>query len=194
MKNYSLFYSYRGIGDVLIIIFDNELKPTSSKTRGSVTVIYHDDEIIGYNIVNIKEIIKIRSEGKIYLPSPALIKVINSILINAKLPPLEEQKDSGYFTALVSEINDKYIEVSFDNEKLHAAKYENAKKGDKVVITKSGTLLANGQTFKEKFVDGVNINAHICTNIELGIDDEETILKLDEDVEIGKDFFSMEEK
>ena len=186
MKNYSLFYSYKNIGDVLIIIFNNELKATHDEKRGNVTVIYHDDEIIGYNIFNIKEIIKIRSEGKIFLPSSALISVINSILKNAKLPVLDEQIDSGYYVAVVKTINDKNIIVSLSNEELIAKKVDGVAINDKVVVARKGTTLADGSVVKEE--------GHICTNVELGIKEEEKILVLDEDVEIGKDFFSMEEK
>ena len=46
---------------------------------------------------------------------------------------------------------------------------------------------------KEENRDGVVINSHICTNKELGINDEETILALDEDEQVGLDFFSLEE-
>ena len=87
-KQYSLFYSYKNIGDVLIVIFDNDKKPTRSERKGNVEVIYNQEDIIGYNIFDIRNIVKIKTEGLIYLPSPALISVINTILKNNKVEEL----------------------------------------------------------------------------------------------------------
>ena len=86
MRNYAIYYSYKTIGDVVIILFDNNKQPTRSETKHRVTVIYNEDEIIGYNIFDIKEIIKIRNEGMIYYPSFALVSIINSILLFHILP------------------------------------------------------------------------------------------------------------
>ena len=123
MKNYAIHYSYRGIGDVVIILFDNKKKPTHHVEKGRVSVIYSGDEIIGYNIFNIKDIIKIRNEGMIYLPSPQLIEVINTTLINAGVEPLEVLDNSGYFVGqitLVDQItNEKFfVEVQLKDEKV----------------------------------------------------------------------------
>ena len=52
MKDYSIYYSYKNMGDVLVIIFDDEKGTTKTETKGRVTVIYNDSEIIGYNIFN----------------------------------------------------------------------------------------------------------------------------------------------
>ena len=56
---YSIYYSYKEIGDVLLIVFDQKAMPTSFIQKSDVTVIYHNGEIIGYNIFNISKIVKI---------------------------------------------------------------------------------------------------------------------------------------
>ena len=93
MKNYCLYYSYKTKGDVLFITFDGEKKATKVENKGRVTVLYHENEIIGYRISNIKDIIKIRSDGVIYLPNKEMIAVINSILKNQHLELLEQKKN-----------------------------------------------------------------------------------------------------
>ena len=80
MKNYAIYYSYKSLGDILIIVFDDEKDATRLVTKGRVVVVYNNNEIIGYNILNVKDIIKIKSSGMIYFPTPELIDVINSIL------------------------------------------------------------------------------------------------------------------
>lgn len=189
MKNYSLHYSYKDIGDVLIVVFDNSKKPTRSERKGKVVILYNNDEIIGYNIFDIKEIIKIKNEGMIFFPSEQLIAVVNTILHNEGVEPLEYKDNSGYFTAEVKSIDEnkntvcldlsgKQIIASLDNQKLTV--------NDKVVVALPGTHLCDGTTF---------IKAHICTNKELGIkENENEVLVLDKDIETGRDFFSMEVK
>lgn len=184
------------MGDVIIVIFDD--KPaTRSEKKGRVVVIYNNDDIVGYNIFNVKDIVKIKNEGIIYYPSRELLSVINSILINEGVQPLEEKEDSGYITAEVKslkQINDEKTLVELDgNGILHAViKNQTLSVGDKVVVAKVDTRLADGTLVKETNMDDVIINAHICTNLELGINEEESVLQLDKDVEVGKDFFTME--
>ena len=48
--NYSLFYNYKLIGDVLMIVFENETIPTSKEVVGDVVKIYANNKLIGVNI------------------------------------------------------------------------------------------------------------------------------------------------
>ena len=200
MKNYAIYYSYKEIGDVVIILFDNAKNATSSIRKNRVSVIYHNDEIIGYNIFDIKDIIKIKSEGMIYFPSNVLVSIINSVLQNEKLETLEYKTSSGYLIAQVDEIkgidNEKsLLSLSIGNDIFHSVvKNCLLKNGDKVVIVQEGTFLNNGEMFKETNFENIKINAHVCTGVELGITNIDGILSLDNDSVIGDDFFLLEEK
>ena len=200
MKNYAIYYSYKEIGDVVIILFDNVKNVTSSIRKNRVSVIYHNDEIIGYNIFDIKDIIKIKSEGMIYFPSNVLVSIINSVLQNEKLETLEYKTSSGYLIAQVDEIkgidNEKsLLSLSIGNDIFHSVvKNCSLKNGDKVVIVQEGTFLNNGEMFKETNYENIKINAHVCTGVELGITNIDGILSLDNDSVIGDDFFLLEEK
>lgn len=200
MKNYAIYYSYKEIGDVVIILFDNAKNATSSIRKNRVSVIYHNDEIIGYNIFDIKDIIKIKSEGMIYFPSNVLVSIINSVLQNEKLETLEYKTSSGYLIAQVDEIkgidNEKsLLSLSIGNDIFHSVvKNCSLKNGDKVVIVQEGTFLNNGEMFKETNYENIKINAHVCTGVELGITNIDGILSLDNDSVIGDDFFLLEEK
>ena len=201
MRDYSMHYSYKGIGDVLIIIFDNEKEATRSQSIDRVTVIYHEDKIIGYNIFNIKDIVKIKNDGMIYLPTKEFIQIVNSILINAKLEPLQYKENSGFFTGTVKKIEDmknhqKYITIESGKDILNSVIVdEELKIDDDIVVAKVGTRLPNGNVVKEYKINELLINAHICTYKELGIETEEDhILVLDKQKENGNDFFSLVEE
>ena len=112
------------------------------------------------------------------------------MLKNAKLPTLELKENSGYFIGEVLENNNGIIKL---NDGVAYLKDSSLNVGDKVVYAKVGTYLNNGLVVKEEKKDGVVVNTHICTNKELGINEEETVLVLDEDEQVGTDFFSLEE-
>ena len=192
MKDYSIYYSYKNMGDVLVIIFDDEKTTTKTETKGRVTVIYNDNEIIGYNIFNVKDIIKIRSNGLIYFPTPELIQVINNILQNEKFPTLDYMIESGYYVAEVVEIKDGVATLSLGKEKLHALANPQLKQGDKVVIVKAGKRLNDGKRIYTSSKNGTLIDSYICTNNDLSIEENDEIFIFDEDIENGKDFFMME--
>ena len=195
-----MYYSYKGIGDVVIILFDNAKNPTRFEKRHRVTVIYNNEEIIGYNIFDIKEIIKIRNEGMIYYPSPTLVSIINSILKNEKLPLIDVKKESGYVIGNIQEVskfdNEKYlVKVFLNDDCLYAIVKERLLNvNDKVVVAKEGTFLNNGELVKATHINDKVISAHVCTGTELGIKDERDILVLDNDAKTGEDFFLVEEK
>lgn len=200
MKNYAIYYSYRGMGDVLVIIFNNSLSVTSNKTINNVTVVYHDEEVIGYNIFNIKDIVKIKSEGLIYYPSETFLNIINSILTNAKLETLEKKDNSGYFILEAKELQPiekekTLVTLMFSKKMINAIiKNQPLKIGDKVVVALAGTYLNDGEVVKEDKYESTLLNGHICTNKELGIkENEEELLILEEEAKTGEDFFLVEE-
>lgn len=199
MKDYALFYSYKGIGDVLIITFDNSLPATREERIGNIVVVYNKDQIIGYNIYDIKDIIKIKSKGLIYYPSEQFLNVINSMLTNAKLPTLEKKENSGYFIGEIKDVTfvteEKALISIYDGNKKYFAivKTDMLEKGNKIVFAKVGTCLNNGTVVKEGNIEGKPLNAHICSNRELGINEDDRILVLEDEDKIGTDFFSLEE-
>ncbi|MCR5506062.1 MAG: DUF4479 domain-containing protein [Bacilli bacterium] len=193
IKNYSLFYSYKQIGDVLMVIIENE-KPTTRHIRnGSVEVLYHEEEIIGYNIFDISEVIKIKTRGKIFLPSPILIKVINTILKNSGAEELDEIHESGYVIGQVKEVkeidNKKVLKVDISKEIVTALTSGDINVNDYIVIAKLNTMLNNGEVIKICSYANETINAHVCNEKELQISDNEEPLIIKEEVTIGMDFF-----
>ena len=193
MKNYGLFYSYKSTGDVLFIIFDTSLKATKSEQRGRITVLYHNEHIISYNIKDVKDIVKIHSEGKIFLPREELIEVINYILKNENLPTLEVMNSSGFYIGEVIDQNGEVVQISLGENKVTALAKKHLNINDKVVVALNNTILGNQVTFKETKANDVLINAHICAASELGLQGDD-ILLVDKDLENGKDFFSTEAK
>ena len=194
--DYSMYYSYKDSGDILFVNFNESLKPNRKEKKGRIEVYYHDNEIVRYNIYDIKDIVKIKNEGMFYYPNPALINVINTLLSNAGVPTLEIKDNSGYFIGEIKDIDNGIIRVTLGSEDITAKSNANDLHiGDKVVIAKKGVHLSTGEVVKEYMFNDVLINGHLCINNELGIKENgEQVTILDKDIEIGKDFFSLEAK
>lgn len=198
ISNYSLYYSYKNIGDVLIVDLDNDAVVTSHQQIDNIVVIYSHDQVVGYNIFNFSKIVKIKTQGLIYLPSNILIDVINDILNNAHLENLAYKSNSGYLICEIKQIDEldgvRLIYADARSQMLLClSKKEGLEVGQKVVLAISGTTLNNGVLIRDNSTEYGLINGHICTNKELNISNDNQIFLVDEEGMIGNDFFQIGE-
>ncbi len=200
MKDYAIFYNYHTIGDVLLIISDLETKPNRVIKNGDVTSLYLDDKLIGINIFNISNVLKIKSNGLIVLPLQKMIDVINNILINANVETLEYKKESGFKVGKVLT-----CEEHPDSDHMHVLTVDigsevldivcgapNVKEGQKVVVATLGTTMFDGKKIVPSSLRGIKSNGMLCSPRELhleGAPNVRGILVLDDDAIIGEDFF-----
>lgn len=200
MKDYAIFYNYHTIGDVLLIISDLETKPNRVIKNGDVTSLYLDDKLIGINIFNISNVLKIKSNGLIVLPLKKMIDIINNILINANVETLEYKKESGFKVGKVLT-----CEEHPDSDHMHVLTVDigsevldivcgapNVKEGQKVVVATLGTTMFDGKKIVPSSLRGIKSNGMLCSPRELhleGAPNIRGILVLDNDAIIGEDFF-----
>ena len=200
MKDYAIFYNYHTIGDVLLIISDLETKPNRVIKNGDVTSLYLDDKLIGINIFNISNVLKIKSNGLIVLPLKEMIDVINNILINANVETLEYKKESGFKVGKVLT-----CEEHPDSDHMHVLTVDigrevldivcgapNVKEGQKVVVATLETTMFDGKKIVPSSLRGIKSNGMLCSPRELhleGAPNVRGILVLDDDATIGEDFF-----
>lgn len=200
MKDYAIFYNYHTIGDVLLIISDLETKPNRVIKNGDVTSLYLDDKLIGINIFNISNVLKIKSNGLIVLPLKKMIDIINNILINANVETLEYKKESGFKVGKVLT-----CEEHPDSDHMHVLTVDigsevldivcgapNVKEGQKVVVATLGATMFDGKKIVPSSLRGIKSNGMLCSPRELhleGAPNVRGILVLDDDAIIGEDFF-----
>lgn len=198
IEKYSLHYSYKNIGDVLIVVIESELECTRSERKGQIEILFNEDKVIGYNIFDISEIIKIKNNGPIFLPEPTALNILNNLLENAGVERLASLSSSGYYVGKVLDVieisEDKtYVMVDIAHDMVSTIiKNAYLEAGEMVVVATAGTRLGDGSTVKLGNMDGTLLNGHICTELELSISDKEKVLKLKNNEEIGKDFFTLE--
>lgn len=203
--SYAIFYNYELFGDVIIIKFAN--KPaTKVEQRNNITVIYNDEDIIGYNIFKTKHIVKIKAKGLIPLPADSLIDLINALLTNENLNPLPYKLQSGFVVGYVKEAvkhpdsdHLSLTKVDIGEEELLpiVCGASNVEAGQKVVVAKVNTFMFDGTLIGEGKVLGETSKGMICSAYELNFisgQDDSGILILDDDAIIGSDIFALERR
>ncbi|MGM9873441.1 MAG: DUF4479 domain-containing protein [Bacilli bacterium] len=177
--NCALFYSYKNFKDTLFIIFDHDKKVTSYKRNKDVCAIYHDDEIIGYNIFHVNQYIKIMLNGIVVSIPKVVCEMINDMIVNSGFSKLiERNKNSFKIVKIISSksirINNQIIEISLPNN-VEISKYA-------VFSTKNDILLDLS----------VSKDNHLLSEKELNISNSENIYYLDENEVENQDYFLIE--
>lgn len=203
--NYSLFYNYKLIGDVLMVVFENETIPTSKEVNGDVVKIYANNKLIGVNIFNFSEIVKIKSNGLIPLPNNKLIDIINNVFENNGLEKLPYKKESGFKIGKILTVDEHpesthlhILTVDVGSEILDiVCGAANVAENAIVVVATIGTTMFDGTVIKPGKLLGETSNGMCCSERELNLTDDQTkrgLLLLDESYQIGADFFNISEK
>lgn len=201
---YGLFYNYYGVGDVLIVKVSEDT-PNKVRTNGNVVALFNDDILVGYNIFNVKNIIKIKAKGMIINPSREMMKVINNILINAGFAALPMQNTSGFYVGEVLETTPHP-----DSDHLTIAKVDikkekplqivcgarNCRAGIKIITAINNTMMFDGSLIKEGELRGVKSEGMLCSSRELNFPpklQQEGIYILEDDAVVGEDVFKEKE-
>lgn len=202
MDRYGVFYNYKTIGDVLLIIFDQRENPDEVIKQDDVVVIKKNKKIIGINIFNISKIMKIKANGFISLLDDKVLDVINHILENHNLPILEKQKNSGFVVAKITSIEEHpdsdhlhicNVDVGEDKELQIVCGAFNAKKDLICVCALPYAFMPSGKQIIPGKLLGIDSNGMLCSGRELSLDGYENkrgLLELDDTYKVGSDFFA----
>ena len=202
MDRYGVFYNYKTIGDVLLIIFDQRENPDEVIKQDDVVVIKKNKKIIGINIFNISKIMKIKANGFIPLLDDKVLDVINHILENHNLPILEKQKNSGFVVAKITNIEEHpdsdhlhicNVDVGEDKELQIVCGAFNAKKDLICVCALPYAFMPSGKQIIPGKLLGIDSNGMLCSGRELSLDGYENkrgLLELDDAYKVGSDFFA----
>ena len=118
-NRYGLYYNHKTIGDVLLIEFKPNEYPTRVEKHDNVVALYDNDDLVGINVFNISDIIKIKADGFIHHLNNDVTDVLNLLLTSKGLKPLPYLKDSGFRIAKIVD-----IEEHPDSDHLHICKVD----------------------------------------------------------------------
>lgn len=199
IKDYLIYFSNNVYKDSLYIHLkkDYQIKD-ETKLFNNVEVLYKQNEPIVYMIHNISRYTKIWMDGYIYLPSKPLIDVVNSILINAGLEPLAYKEKSGFIIAKIIAktpyLKGYYYEIDLKTHTSHAYSEQDIEVGSSVVVIQEGVRIDEKRYFLNYILEGQLIDSYLVNEKDLLISEKDKVIIIDEDSEIGSDFFYLEEK
>jgi tRNA-binding protein len=198
---YGLYYNHNLIGDILLVVFAPNAIPTKVIQKDNIVALYKDDELVGYNFLNISEDIKIKANGYIPLINHEVTDILNHMLKNAGLVELDYLDNSGFKVAKILK-----MEEHPDSDHLHICSVDvgeekplqivcgsyNAKVGLKVVCAMPYSFMPNGQIIVPGELLGVKSDGMLCSGRELnlpGYDAIRGLYILDDNYKVGDDFF-----
>ena len=133
MNRYGLFYNYKTLGDVLLIVFKPTENPDEVIKMDDVVVLKKNNEIIGINIFNISKIMKIKANGLIPLVEDKVLNIINHILENHQVKPLEKLDNSGFKVAQIVDIEENDYIPFINDEEINNKAFVILKDGDVII-------------------------------------------------------------
>lgn len=201
----NLFYNPQGVGDVAFL----QIEPTDGaydyNKKDDVVEITQDGQVVGFNIFNVSDKIKIEGNGHIKLTSEiieALQQSINNSGFNYKL----DTDLSPKFVVGYVETKEKHpdadklsvLKVNVGNETLQiVCGAPNVAAEQKVVVAKVGAVMPSGMVIKDAKLRGVDSSGMICSMKELDLPNapqEKGIMVLNDDYEIGQAFLNNKER
>ena len=187
------FINNQTFPNCLIVLIKDE-ETTSIDKRNNVTVLFNQDEVIGYNIVS--EEFKTLKDG--YHPISENIDLINNILEKEGLEQLEADLNNYFKVGKVIECVEHpesdhlhICKVDIGNDVLQiVCGAHNVEEGIKVVVACVNAIMPNGSLITAGKLRGVDSYGMLCSAYELGLIEEHIkgLLILDETYNVGDNF------
>lgn len=197
----NIFYNKQGIGDVLIIPFEDgmryEINCTVSQDVAKITDT--KGNVLGYNIFNASTYFSDLATGQIELTEEWVKNIENVFSKNNLNDTLDIDLSPKFVVGYVKdkgphENADKLsiCQVDVGDEQLQiVCGAKNVDKGQKVVVAKIGATMPSGLRIKPTELRGVPSNGMICSREELGLKkdpNEDGIYVLDDEKKVGEPF------
>lgn len=192
------FYNLSGVGDVLMIRLTASKPTTSIKEVNNITALYHNEQLIGYNIHHVSEIVNINAHGLVKF-NPTIENKINELLEANGFHRLKIDYTPRFVVGRVLECVDHP-----DSDHLHVCKVDvkdeilqivcgasNVAQGQLVVVAKLHAVMPSGLVIVKSKLRGVESTGMICSGRELdlpGYESTKGILVLDNSYQVGDAF------
>jgi tRNA-binding EMAP/Myf-like protein len=198
---YRFFYNHEVSGDILFILINPDKAVTRHLSSHNVTALYAGDELVGINIFNISNCIKIHSSGMICSPNKEFVGAVNAILEGEKIPPLPSLANSGYLVGKITKLEEHPIDekaqivtISLgDKEVTTVSHYKNLALNELIVVETDGCITYNGSVFHKFVSRNIPNEVSICSPRELKMEDDGAGALLVTNMKEGSDFFLEEQ-
>ncbi|MBP3713023.1 MAG: hypothetical protein J6I69_00410 [Bacilli bacterium] len=141
-----LYFNYPAFNDILILVINNELTPNRVVSKGDFIGLYYNDELIGVNILNSNQYLKLRLGGLIHNPNKPLSDLISDLVKNYLDENIELVSSPVLLGKVVNIENDSY-QIQLDKGSVYKCgiiEKTDLEVNDLVLISPSYTRLENG--------------------------------------------------
>lgn len=205
LNNYCLYYipkSNDTVSDTLMIYFGENKIVNKRILKEEIIYLLSNNDIVGYALMNFSKLCKIKANGTLFLPNEFLIKIINDYLHQNKIEiTLKDKAESGFVVGRIissSPLDKSYLyEVDIKSKIIKVESTFEIANSTLVVVALNGTYLMPGRMVNEYKNKDLNLGNRICTFEDLQMDVSNAFLPLlimEDDLEVGQDFFMTEEK
>lgn len=149
MTSFALFYNHLCLGDTIVMVSNFSATVKRWERKGDVVVIYDDkNNIIGINIFNTLNTLKIKALGLLHVVSKPVEEIVKDIVYEAIGLEIDIEKNT-YILGKVISIEGKNIEVDINGNTIYCYSDSNVNIDDYVVVARNNERLPNGRLVKE---------------------------------------------
>lgn len=180
----NLFFNYPAFKDTIFIVINNKAIPDKVKKNGNFVALYSEDKLIGVNIFDSNEFLKLKIDGLFHNPNEPLIDLINS-LIKANLDEDVVLVQAPLYVAQVTEeVRKSIYKLNLGNKRevLATNTEEEIHAGDFVLVSYAKSRLDDGNLTSDLLLKDTDY-------LIVGVEDNQ----LDEDV-LGSSTHILKEK
>lgn len=193
-------YNNKGLTDTLIItLAQSDVADQTFKRKGNITEIKRKDQVVGYNIFQVSELIDLLESGPVQLTADQVDRLNSAIQAAGFDGRLEADTSPKFVVGYVKEckphedsdhLSITQVEVDGGDVLQIVCGASNIAQDQTVVVAKPGAIMPDGMVIYPGELRGVESLGMICSARELGIesDQKKGILVLDDEYEVGKAF------
>lgn len=193
-------YNNKGLTDTLIItLAQSDVADQTFKRKGNITEIKRKDQVVGYNIFQVSELIDLLESGPVQLTADQVDRLNSAIQAAGFDGRLEADTSPKFVVGYVKEckphedsdhLSITQVEVDGGDVLQIVCGASNIAQDQTVVVAKPGAIMPDGMIIYPGELRGVESLGMICSARELGIESNQKkeILVLDDEYEVGKAF------
>lgn len=193
-------YNNKGLTDTLIItLAQSDVADQIFKREGNITEIKRKDQVVGYNIFQVSELIDLSESGPVQLTADQVDRLNSAIQAAGFDGRLEADTSPKFVVGYVKEckphedsdhLSITQVEVDGGDVLQIVCGASNIAQDQTVVVAKPGAIMPDGMVIYPGELRGVESLGMICSARELGIESNQKkgILVLDDEYEVGQAF------
>ena len=193
-------YNNKGLTDTLIItLAQSDVEDQTFKREGNITEIKRKDQVVGYNIFQVSDLIDLSESGPVQLTAAQVDRLNSAIQAAGFDGRLEADTLPKFVIGYVKEckphedsdhLSITQVEVDGGDVLQIVCGASNIAQDQTVVVAKPGAIMPDGMVIYPGELRGVESLGMICSARELGIESNQKkgILVLDDEYEVGQAF------